>query len=60
MRFGLVVWIIVFISGSSYAQGIIPEPVSMKTKPGTFIISKKTVLAARDEEDRKTARLFNE
>jgi hexosaminidase len=60
MRFGFVVWIIVFISGSSYAQGIIPEPVSMKTKPGTFMISKKTVLAARDEEDRKTARLLND
>src|SRR5678815_277816 len=61
MRFGFVAWLIVFITGNSYAQqGIIPEPVSLKTKPGTFIISKKTVLAARDEEDRKTARLFNE
>ena len=39
---------------------IIPQPVSVKPGNGTFVLSKKTVLAARDEEDRKTARLFND
>jgi hexosaminidase len=39
---------------------IIPMPVSMQTKQGSFVISKKTVIAAADEEDRKTAKLLND
>ena len=39
---------------------IIPQPVSLQTKGGTFSLSRKTVLVAADEQDRKTAELFNE
>ena len=39
---------------------IIPQPVSLQNKAGTFSLSKKTVLVATDEPDRKTAELFNE
>jgi hexosaminidase len=39
---------------------IIPRPVEYKSHKGSFTISKKTVIAARDEEDRKTANYFNE
>src|SRR5689334_7151730 len=54
--------LLVFISVACRAQNIsiIPQPVSLKAGNGTFVLSKKTVLAARDEEDRKTAKLFNE
>ncbi|MBD0333079.1 MAG: beta-N-acetylhexosaminidase, partial [Chitinophagaceae bacterium] len=39
---------------------IIPEPVSIQVKPGKFAISKRTVIVARDEEDRKTAYFLND
>jgi hexosaminidase len=42
------------------AVNIIPQPVSLQTKSGTFSLSRKTVLAAQDEQDRKMARLFND
>jgi hexosaminidase len=53
------------LSGTVFAQqppgvSIIPQPVSLKTKTGTFTLSKKTVLSVADEQDRKTAALFNE
>jgi hexosaminidase len=38
---------------------IIPQPVSVVTKPGTFTITKKTKIVAKDDEDRKTANLLN-
>lgn len=45
---------------TSGAISIIPQPVSVATKAGTFSITKKTVIAARDEDDRKAASLFND
>jgi hexosaminidase len=53
------------LSGTAYAQqqpavSIIPQPVSLQTKAGTFTLTKKTVLTAPDEQDRKTAEFFNE
>ncbi|HEY6957007.1 MAG TPA: glycoside hydrolase family 20 zincin-like fold domain-containing protein, partial [Flavisolibacter sp.] len=42
------------------AQQIIPQPVSMKTLPGNFVVSKSTVIKANDAEDKKTAAIFND
>ena len=39
---------------------IIPQPVTVKMGKGNFVISKNTVIAARDEEDRKTADYLND
>lgn len=39
---------------------IIPQPVSMQLGNGQFSITKKTVIAARDEADRKSAEYLNE
>jgi hexosaminidase len=39
---------------------IIPQPVSVRTGKGQFTLSKKTVIAARHEEDRKTAKILND
>ncbi|RYF84794.1 MAG: beta-N-acetylhexosaminidase, partial [Chitinophagaceae bacterium] len=39
---------------------IIPQPVSVQTGNGQFVFSKKTVIAARDEADRKTAEYLND
>ncbi|RYZ30368.1 MAG: beta-N-acetylhexosaminidase, partial [Chitinophagaceae bacterium] len=39
---------------------IIPQPVSMQTGNGQFLVTKKTVIAANDEADRKTAEYLNE
>src|SRR5215211_7887066 len=57
-----VVFFFSFISMNSYAQspGIIPQPVSIKTTAGVFTISKKTVITAHDEKDRKTALILND
>ena len=46
----------------SYSQqvSIIPQPVSLQTQPGKFVITKKTVIAVHDAQDRKTAALFND
>ncbi|MGZ3951165.1 MAG: glycoside hydrolase family 20 zincin-like fold domain-containing protein, partial [Flavisolibacter sp.] len=52
-------WILLFPLFTS-AQQIIPQPVSMKTSKGSFVITKSTVLKARDAEDKKTATLFND
>ena len=39
---------------------IIPQPVSMQVGNGQFTITKKTVIAARDEADRKSAEYLND
>ncbi|MGE5520610.1 MAG: family 20 glycosylhydrolase [Candidatus Dadabacteria bacterium] len=54
-----------FVSGIAYAQtspsiSIIPRPVQVKAGKGSFTITKKTVIAAVDEEDRKAARFLND
>ena len=46
--------------GFSQEISIIPQPLSLKRTQGTFTLSSKTVLAVRDEEDRKAAQFFNE
>ncbi|MBW3545673.1 MAG: beta-N-acetylhexosaminidase, partial [Bacteroidetes bacterium] len=38
---------------------IIPQPASLQLKDGSFTISKKTVIAIHDQEDRKAANFFN-
>ncbi len=48
------------INAFTQQVAIIPQPVSLQTRAGKFIITKKTVLAARDEQDRKTAGLLND
>src|SRR5690348_10078641 len=49
-----------FAQNSSPALNIIPEPVSVSVAKGQFTLTKKTVIAARDEEDRKTAKILND
>lgn len=51
-----------FVTNSSFAQtvSIIPQPISLQQKTGTFTITSKTVIAANDEEDRKAAAFFND
>src|SRR5690349_13413937 len=51
-----------FLSITVFSQqvSVIPKPQSVTYGKGTFTLSKKTVLAARDEEDRKAANLFND
>jgi hexosaminidase len=39
---------------------IIPQPVSVKQGPGHFVLDKKTVIAAKDEADRKSAQFLND
>ena len=39
---------------------IIPQPVSVQPGNGQFTLTKRTTIAARDAEDRKTAAVFNE
>src|SRR3982751_1439633 len=64
MRIAIFLFFILFIavacSSQSQQLNIIPQPVSVKTKPGKFSITNKTVIAARDEQDRKTAELLND
>lgn len=52
----------VLTSTLSFSQdiSIIPQPVSLKKFPGTFTLSKKTVIAVKDEADKKAAEFFNE
>lgn len=45
---------------SSQQINIIPQPVSVKTNAGKFSITKKTVLLAKDAEDKKAASIFND
>jgi hexosaminidase len=62
MRNAGYVLFLLFSAISAYAQqvNIIPQPVSLQTRAGKFILSNKTTLAAKDAEDRKIADLFNE
>ena len=52
-----------FLSSFCFSQqkvSIIPQPISLKINNGVFIITKNTVIAVRDEGDRKAAELFND
>lgn len=44
----------------STAVNIIPKPVSLKTKPGSFRLDKNTVMVVKDEGDRDAADFFND
>ncbi|MFL5771560.1 MAG: beta-N-acetylhexosaminidase, partial [Flavisolibacter sp.] len=61
MRKGLI-FLLASISLNVFSQQpqIIPQPVNIKLGTGSFTLSKKTVISARNDEDRKTAHLFNE
>lgn len=54
-----LIWI-VLLPIFSTAQQIIPQPVSMRTMNGTFPITRKTILVAREADDKKTASIFND
>ena len=60
MKNGFYLLITLLFASTGYSQNIIPQPVSMKTDAGTFSITKKTTLIAKDAEDKKTAVLFND
>jgi hexosaminidase len=47
------------VSGQT-AGDIIPRPVEYKSSKGHFILTKKTVIAVRDEEDKKAAAFLND
>ena len=61
MRNILSLFTLLFLTVAGWSQQIqiIPQPVSIQVGKGSFRISKKTVIAAKDEADRKTAQLFN-
>ncbi|MGZ8545320.1 MAG: beta-N-acetylhexosaminidase, partial [Flavisolibacter sp.] len=60
MRTGIFL-VFFFTTLYSNAQvNIIPQPASLQIGKGVFTFSKKTVIAVRNEADRKTAELFNE
>ncbi|MES2880685.1 MAG: glycoside hydrolase family 20 zincin-like fold domain-containing protein, partial [Bacteroidota bacterium] len=48
------------IYGNSQTVSIIPQPASIKTSKGNFILTKMTVIAVKDEADKKTAAFFND
>ena len=58
----LYLFFLLIISNLAGAQtvSIIPQPVSIKEGKGKFIITKNTVIATRDEEDRKAASFLNQ
>ena len=61
MRNGICFFLLCLIAVSGFSQlNIIPQPASVKTLAGKFSITKQTVIAAKDGEDRKIANLLNE
>jgi hexosaminidase len=51
---------VAFAQKNAATINIIPQPVRVQPGKGQFLITKKTVIAARDEEDRRTAKVFND
>ncbi|MBL7698184.1 MAG: beta-N-acetylhexosaminidase [Chitinophagaceae bacterium] len=47
-------------SQTSSSINIIPKPVSLKTKPGSFKVDRNTKLVVKDEGDRGTADFFSD
>lgn len=60
MKYLLPLFLLFTQAAFAQPHSFIPQPVSLQTNGGTFTISKKTVLAVRDEEDRKAAHFFND
>jgi hexosaminidase len=58
----LIVLLLTFFATACSSQqiAIIPQPVRVQTSKGVFLLSKKTVIAANDEEDLKAAKIFND
>src|SRR5690349_520309 len=58
----LFCYLLMLLSLNTFSQQpqIIPQPVSITLGTSVFTLSKKTVISARNDEDRKTARLFND
>jgi hexosaminidase len=62
-----IIFVFILFSSAANTQpvvsnplSIIPRPVSIKQSAGEFKLSKKTVIAVANEEDKKTAHLFND
>ena len=53
---------LIALHGRCFTQrlSIVPEPVSFKSSEGMFQLSQKTVIVAKDEEDKKAAQYFND
>lgn len=61
MKAGCIL-IIILLSKVTFGQptSIIPQPVSIQSKAGSFTISKHTVITVQNAEDRKAAQFFND
>src|SRR5947199_2484191 len=57
----LLIVLLLFVSTVTQAQHsvIIPEPVSITEKPGSFTINKSTLLVTHDKGDENAAVFFN-
>ena len=53
-------WLLWILPVFSSAQQIIPRPVNMTARDGSFFITKATIINAKDVEDKKTAAIFND
>ena len=62
MRSFLMVFLMAIVATNVQAQtvNIVPQPASVITKQGSFVLTKNTVLAVQDEGDRKAANFFND
>src|SRR5688572_21039846 len=56
----IIAFFILSLNSFSQNLNIIPQPASIKISKGNFVLSKKTVLAVKDEEDKKAAQFFNQ
>src|ERR1700757_5057475 len=54
----LIVALMFTITSMAQQISIIPEPVSMKTKKGTFVLDANTSFVVPDQEDKKAAEFF--
>jgi hexosaminidase len=48
------------LPGFSQAPVIVPQPDSLQLKQSAFTLTKNTIIAARDEQDKKAAAFFND
>ena len=60
MRTGIFLVLFFTILYSHAQVNIIPQPASLQIAQGVFTFSKNTVIAVRNESDRRTAELFND
>ena len=59
-RYALCISLLVCVIGSNAQINIVPQPVSVKVGKGSFVVTSKTLIEARDEPDRKAADILNE